>query len=83
MNAKTYETLYEKTISETQKIVVHIISFGEKNPVLAVQHMWRKDSKDEWKYGKISSITEQLLEELMKYNIFEAALKIIKNNSKK
>ena len=82
MNANTYQVLYEKNISDTQKIVVHVISFGEKNPVLAVQHMWRKNTADDWKYGKISAINESLLEELLEQNVFENALKIIKDNLK-
>lgn len=78
MNAKTYKVLHEKSISDTQKIVAHVIAFGDKKPVLAVQHMWRKNSKDEWIFGKISAINDTLLEELLEKNVFTEASKIIK-----
>ena len=29
-NSKVYEKLYEKQLSDTQRIVAHVISFGQK-----------------------------------------------------
>ena len=83
MSAKTFQVLHEKIISDTQKIVAHVISFGGKKPVLAIQHMWRKNNNDEWIFGKISAINDVLLAELIENNIFNKATEIIKDlNSK-
>lgn len=83
MSANTHEVLHEKQISETQKIVAHIISFGGKKPVLAVQHMWRKSKNEEWIFGKIAAINGDLLSELIDKDIFNKANSIIKNLSTK
>lgn len=80
-NVKVYETLYQKELSPTQKIVAHVISFGSKNPVLAVQHIWRDSEKSDWKFGKMAVLTSSILSDLLKENVFNKAQQVIKENS--
>ena len=80
-NSKVYKVLHEKTLSDTQKIVAHVISFGKKPPVLAVQHVWRKDKNDQWQPGKMAVMTGDLIVDLLENKVLEQSIEIIKNNS--
>lgn len=77
INSKLYAVLYEKQLSETLKIVAHVISFGNKKPVLAIQHMWREGSSAEWKFGKMAVLTSEFIQKLIELDVFNKALSII------
>mgnify|MGYP001617860856 CR=1 FL=1 len=78
MNSKHHETYFVKDISPTQKVAVHLISFNNKSPVLAIQHMWKEnESQKEWQFGKMSVMTEEIILEMIKENILQKALEKI------
>ena len=79
-NSKVYEVLFEKILSDTQKIVAHVISFGKKNPVFAVQHIWRKDKNSDWQPGKMAVMTSELIVDLLANDVFNKAIAIIQSN---
>jgi hypothetical protein len=82
-NSNQFEILHEKVLSDTQKIVTHIISFGKRNPVLAVQHLWKENSsQEEWKFGKMAVLTASHLAELNEKGIFILAQKRIEEIKK-
>lgn len=77
MNSKNYESFFEKNISDTQKTVVHLISFNNKPPVLACQHMWRENDKSQWNFGKMAVMNEEILKFLSDNDILNKAIKKI------
>jgi len=78
MNSKNYGSFYERSISDTQKIVVHLISFNRKPPVLACQHMWRENNSAEWNFGKMAVMNEEIIKSMIENNVLQSALDKIK-----
>lgn len=74
MNSKNYGSFHERSISDTQKIVVHLISFNKKPPVLACQHMWRENVNAEWNFGKMAVMNEEIIKSMIDNDVLKKAL---------
>ena len=77
MDSKNYCTFYERSVSDTQKVVLHLISFNTKPPVLACQHMWRENKDSNWQYGKMAVMNEEILKVMIENDVLNKALEKI------